>query len=303
MITQEGSARAHIHIQDGGSSREVALIIEKASLAMDSNRFRITHSQEPDSGAANAVNKGISKVSAHMVTWLGADDILLPGCFEMVRTLVQEQPTVEWVTGLRKVILANGIPIPTYGPVEFESFPLGFSKLALAIGEHANGPNHGFVQQEGTFLSSVLWHKLGGLDESLRLAFDFDLWCRGAAQAELVQINAPLAAFRIRPGQASEDRASYFREVSSVRQQMRPARAPLGPKTSKTVSIVAYFDKASSTWRLVRRRFSLRHQSKTRTNSAFINKAVNHTVLFLTVIALFSKTTRRLINHLRRLKS
>ena len=129
---------------------------------MDSDRFRITHSQESDSGAANAVNKGMAKVSAQMVTWLGADDIFLPGCFEMVRTLVQEQPTVGWLTGLSKVILANGIPIPTYGPIEFESFPLGFSKLALAIGKHADGPNRGFVQQEGTFLSSVLRHKLGG---------------------------------------------------------------------------------------------------------------------------------------------
>jgi hypothetical protein len=305
IINQEGPSSAHIHVQDGGASQEVAQMIKKVVLAMDADRFKITHSQEPDDGAANGINKGMLKVSANMVTWLGADDILMPGCFEMVRTLVLEHPTIEWLTGLSRIILANGIPVATYGPIEFESFPLGFSRLALAIGEHADGPNHGFVQQEGTFLSSSLWKKVGGLDESFRLAFDFDLWCRAAAEAELVQINAPLACFRVRPGQASENRDGYFREVSDVRNQVGTARLPPGPRTRDTVSVTAYFDRDSCTWKVVRRRFKLtvRHQRQIQANRVSANKIGTRISLFLAIMSFSFRPARFLLNLFRQINA
>lgn len=58
--------------------------------------------------------------------------------------------------------------------------------------------------QQGALISRDLWHKLGGMDASLRIAGDFDFWIRAAASgARFRFLPGTVAAFRVRPGQLS----------------------------------------------------------------------------------------------------
>ena len=84
----------------------------------------------------------------------------------------------------------------------------------------------GFLQQESMFWRKSLWEKAGGLNLSLSLAADFELWTRFAKHAELVAVSVPLAAFRFLPGEqrSSLERDGYEHEALTV---CDPLKKPL----------------------------------------------------------------------------
>ena len=249
---QEGTSRIHIHVQDGGSGDEIRKTVENLSSSLDETAVRITYANEPDSGPAQAINRGFQRIDAAMITWLGSDDILMPGCLETVRTVVSEFPKTEWLTGLRFNISAQGIPIPTYTSEGFFKHPTGYSREALALGLHGSPLNHDLIQQEGTFWSRELWERVGGLDESLKSAFDFDLWCRFAEFSPLLEVVAPLAAFRIRPGQVSEDMSRYTEEVRVIKSRL-DKRSESQSSVLMTKTEIAYLDGKLRKWRKLER--------------------------------------------------
>lgn len=253
VLMQEGSFTAHIHIQDGGTDDTVEQYVEECSKWLDSKRFSLTSIQETDTGAAQAINRGMAHLNAKMVTWLGADDMLMPGSFEAIGSLVDQHPEIQWVTGLPHIVSETGIPVPNYGAAGFYRFPTGFSREALMRGLHAGEINHGFLQQEGTFWSKNLWLQTGGLDEKLRLSFDFDLWCRFAEHSELVELVAPLGAFRKRPGQASEDLAGYLNETNDLRKKYLSRHG--APRVGVEKTSVAFLDSRTYRWKIGRRGF------------------------------------------------
>jgi len=66
-------------------------------------------------------------------------------------------------------------------------------------------------------LEESLWDKTGGLDLSLGLAADFELWTRFARNSSLTSVSVSLASFRVSPGQRSSvSRDEYEREVLQV---------------------------------------------------------------------------------------
>ena len=76
-----------------------------------------------------------------------------------------------------------------------------------------SGGDHGFIQQEGLFWTSDLWDEVDGLDESLRLAGDFDLWRAFCQKTEYYCINTITGCHRKREGQLSGDKNAYQEEV------------------------------------------------------------------------------------------
>ena len=216
ILFQEGDATAHIHIQDGGSGA-AASIVGKLQNQIDGERFKLTYTQEPDKNAADAINKGMVSVDARMVSWLGSDDLLLPGCFRAITTLREKFPSISWLTGHPQVVSEKGVLLPVWDIAGPQRFPTGYSRDALRRGLHASLENHGTIQQEGTFWSQDLWSSVGGLNTDFSLAFDFDLWCRLADLENLFELVTPLAAFRKRKGQASEDSQKYMEEVAAIR--------------------------------------------------------------------------------------
>jgi glycosyltransferase involved in cell wall biosynthesis len=253
ILMQEGSFTAHVHVQDGGSETTAGNVVSQFDEWIDPSRFRLTYTQESDSGAAQAINRGFSKVNARILTWLGADDMLMPGALEAAGSLFEQHPEIQWVTGLPHIVSESGVPAPHHGAAGFYRFPTGFSSEALKRGLHAGETNHGFIQQEGTFWSRELWEKAGGLNEDLRLAFDFDLWCRFAEHSSLMEVVAPLGAFRRRAGQASEDMSGYLAEADALRSKYLETFGR--PRPGLEPTYVAFIDFASYRWKIARRSF------------------------------------------------
>lgn len=231
LFSQEGDFSLHVHVQDGGDGDDCWGIFQEVAAAFSRPRFTTSYRKQKDFGAADAINLGLKGLNATMVSWLGADDMLMPGALQAIFSLRARYPHVRWVTGLPHLISQDAIGIPSYGSAGFYRWPLGFSREAIRRGLHAGEWNHGFIQQEGTFWEKKLWDEVGGLDSNLTLAFDFSLWCKLADRADLFEIVMPLGAFRKRPGQASSNMSSYQEQAASIRReiasQSRDKRLPM----------------------------------------------------------------------------
>jgi glycosyltransferase involved in cell wall biosynthesis len=120
---------------------------------------------EPDRGPADAVNRAVARARAPVIGWLNSDDLYAPGAAARALERLQREPELVMVYGEAEHIDANDRPIgryPTLPPDEIER--------AWADGCALCQPT--------AFFRREVFARLGGLDESLRTAFDFDLWLR-----------------------------------------------------------------------------------------------------------------------------
>lgn len=157
---------------------------------------------EPDTGHANALNKGFARTSGEIMGWLNSDDQLFDGTLAFVQRLFAAYPEIEWITGRASSMNAAG-EVTHIHPAR------PWSRLRMLCGDHA------FIQQESTFWRRSLWERTGAtLDESLRVANDFELWMRFFREAELHTVDRHLGCFRVRPGQRSIVEARRYRDES-----------------------------------------------------------------------------------------
>lgn len=138
---------------------------------------------EIDAGQTAAINKGFRLSAGEIVSWLNADDELLPGAVEKaVSALLREQAGCAY--GNLKVVDGGRVEIRT--PSRRPSLDL------FAWGKG------GVIPQPGTLIVKEVLDSVGGLDESFHLAMDFDLWVRLMdAGVPLVYVPETLAVFEI----------------------------------------------------------------------------------------------------------
>lgn len=122
---------------------------------------------EKDGGQSAAFNKGFAHSNGEWLTWLNADDILLPGSIMEFFKLVARIPEATWVTGNQLSFKSDSRTIEqvNWGPhvqPPFLRYGRAFSEVF--------GPT--------TFLRKSLYEKMGPIDESLHFAMDTEYWAR-----------------------------------------------------------------------------------------------------------------------------
>jgi hypothetical protein len=116
-----------------------------------------------DRGQAAAINEGIARGSAPYVGWLNSDDTLLDGGLKRLVDALECQPSAPAAYGkVWNHVEATGARRPVW--VE----PFSERRLALRC----------IVSQPGTLVRRRAWEAVGGIDETLRMAIDYDLWWR-----------------------------------------------------------------------------------------------------------------------------
>ena len=159
---------------DGGSATESMQIIERYRPLFDQVI------QEPDDGQADALNKGFRYANGDVFAWLCADDELLPGALWEVAAQFASQPDVGVIAGASQHRYADGtrrtIPVPEDA----------WEQMTV----------RNVFNQPSVFWRASLHRRLGELDTSFRLAFDWEFWCRmGAAGARLRIVERPLSRY------------------------------------------------------------------------------------------------------------
>lgn len=163
---------------------------------------------QADHGQTDALSVGFDAAKGELLGWLNADDVLEPGTLKTVHDLFAESPDVVMISGVCLFIDPDGRvngAMPT---------PLTPSYEGL-IQTRMNPP------QPSTFFRASAYSEVGGLDRSLNLAMDVDLWIRLARVGRYVVLpDRVLARYRIHP-QAKSERLAWAsaREDLTVRRR------------------------------------------------------------------------------------
>src|SRR5476649_2601519 len=98
LALQRGRFELHVHIQDGGSSDDTLAI---ASNWRSRTQHLLTINSQPDNGLYDALVKAtIALDDDCIMTWLGSDDVLMPGAIATVASIFAQSLGVAWLTGL-----------------------------------------------------------------------------------------------------------------------------------------------------------------------------------------------------------
>lgn len=166
-------------VMDGGSTDHTLAILQ-------SFEGRLRFVSEPDNGAADAINKGISLSRGRIVAWLNADDLYLPNAISTAVDALTAQAAVGSVYG-------EGFWIDAGGKV---------------LGRYPTSPNCDFaalgreccVCQPTCFMRREALEAVGFLDAALKASFDYDLWIRLAKRYALAYMPFPVANSRMHTG-------------------------------------------------------------------------------------------------------
>lgn len=144
-----------VYVLDGGSSDNSIEIIKKWSHRLAGWR------SHADDGQGAAINEGITQGNAPYVCWLNSDDWYLPGGLKKLINELETNTEAPAAYGrARNVIQRSGKQFPVW--VE----PFSERRLALRC----------IISQPATLIRRSAWIAVGGVDKSLHMAMDYDLW-------------------------------------------------------------------------------------------------------------------------------
>jgi len=146
-----------VFVLDGGSSDNSLDVIRKWESRIC--RWRSCS----DEGQSAAINEGIAMGSAPYVCWLNADDRFSENGLKLLLNGLESAKFSPAVYGRCWTIDSSGRKMIPY-------VTLPFSAWLLA--------NYCFIAQPATLIRRKAWEKAGGIDETLDMAMDYDLWWR-----------------------------------------------------------------------------------------------------------------------------
>ena len=214
IVSQTGRFWVRYHVQDGGSNDGTLAKVVKwqkrlhRGFPVGCSGVELSFDSSADSSMYEAVNKGftmLGEIDGAYMSWLNSDDRLMPGALDLVAYLFETFPDSNILTGRPCEMDERGHITRVH---DVQVYP----DRTLAAGLH-DGRHLPFVMQEGTFWRTSVWREVGGLDPSMKIAGDFDLWRRMSTNASIVSVDTVLASHRRRPGQLSENTETYYGEV------------------------------------------------------------------------------------------
>lgn len=163
---------------DGGSHDGTKEIVEKYS-------DRITYFvSEPDSGQANAINKGFQKASGDIICWLNSDDIFEPNTLWIVaNNFIENQWDFLYGDGWLLFHERKFRSKKRYFKSEFDN---------LNVLTYFDP-----ILQPSTFWTRKVLEQVGFLDESLKYTLDWDFFVRISKVFQLNYLPVPLSSYRI----------------------------------------------------------------------------------------------------------
>jgi FkbM family methyltransferase len=188
-------------VQDGGSGDETAAILERYR-----DRLHACVS-EPDSGQAEAINRGFALTDGEIMAWINSDDILLPGALAAVGHHFKRNPSVDVVYGHRALIDEHDRQIGSWVMPRHAGWTLDYADL---------------IPQETMFWRRSAWEKAGGqLNVDYRYALDWDLLLRFRdSGARFERLPLVIGGFRLHSEQKTTRQIDVgLAEIEQIRAQ------------------------------------------------------------------------------------
>jgi glycosyltransferase involved in cell wall biosynthesis len=162
-ITDQKYPAVQIIVQDGGSTDATPEILRSFA-------EKIEWSSEPDEGQSDAIDRGFAKAKHDWITWLNSDDIHCNDALWKVDAAVARNPHADVVIGNGHYMDRQGKFLRPYPRIDLS--PGCDVKKAVFEG--------GYLAQPSTYFRREKYQATGGINKSLHLGMDYELWCRFA---------------------------------------------------------------------------------------------------------------------------
>jgi hypothetical protein len=151
------SVPVEVFVADGGSTDNTLAVIRKWESKLAGWRSR------QDGGQAAAINESIARGTAPYVAWLNSDDLYLPDGLQALLT---------------ELLKTTGWPAVYGGAWNVDVRLKRTSRVLVQAFSRKRMATRCIISQPATLIRRTAWEAVGGLDESLHMAFDYDLWWR-----------------------------------------------------------------------------------------------------------------------------
>lgn len=152
--------------------------------------------RETDSGPAAAINKGLSRATGDLVTWLNADDFYFPGALRRVVETATRYPAKALYFGRCRIVDA--------ADREIRKGITRFKELFFPLASRVSVQCINYISQPATFITQHARQQAGFLREDIIAAWDYDFFLRAWHHGGAARIpGEPLAAFRWRESSIS----------------------------------------------------------------------------------------------------
>ncbi len=209
---------------DNGSTDGTA----EALAAIEDPRLKVLSYGTPLGGTA-ARNMGIAAAEdAYWVAFLDSDDVWAPTKLERQLASLALAPDAAWsATGCVDVAedmtVRHGLRMWGGSSPARDVILFSPSELRAQLISDSTVP----AGNTTVLASRALLEQAGGFDPHLATCDDWELWLRLSSLSVLAYVNAPLAAYRIWPGQTSSNERAFMRDAATVRARHFPESGPL----------------------------------------------------------------------------
>jgi hypothetical protein len=173
-------------------------------------RDRIVFVRKENGGGASALNAAAARASGDFLVVLDSDDAYLPTRLEAMGALAAARPDLD-VLSTDALLEVDGRPVARFY-TEAQPFPVEAQREAILDRCFLFAPA---VRRDRL-------ERIGGWDESIPIAYDWDCWLRLVLDGCRVGIvDEPLVRYRLRPGSLASRRAEALRDRVVVLEKAR----------------------------------------------------------------------------------
>ena len=150
-------------IMDGGSNDNSVEIIKQYEK-------HLTYWQsKPDKGQSDALCQGFARATGTLMNWVNSDDLLAPGALAHMASLHHANPDADILAAATEHFTAN--PANSFDKI----IPRNWCPAAFL---HVIPRDSFSFNQQGVFFTRNLFNQVGGLNPSLHVCMDYDLFLR-----------------------------------------------------------------------------------------------------------------------------
>lgn len=171
---------------------------------------RLTVVRQARAGLTRSLNRGLRLAAAPLVARLDADDVALPERLARQVAFLDAHPEIGVLGSGCREIGASGEALGVYTPPADDA---GIRRALIR--------RNPFVHSSVVLRRKALEH-VGGYDETVQVAQDYDLWLRLSRITRLANLPEPLVLRRLAPG-----RVSVARDTARLRTELRVKLAAL----------------------------------------------------------------------------
>jgi GT2 family glycosyltransferase len=153
-------------IVDDGSIDETSAQLRKWASASEAAHRRVLIVQRENRGPAAARNRGVGAASAPLIAFLDSDDLWLPNKLERQLDYMRQRPQCIAVQ-TDEIWIRHGVRVNPGRRHRKRGGDFFFDSLHTCL-----------ISPSAMMMSTSIFRALGGFDEDLRAAEDYDLWLR-----------------------------------------------------------------------------------------------------------------------------